>query len=158
MAEDVLANDDRIVHDDPENQDEGKRRYNVRGDVESWHQHDHAQERDRNPQTDPEREAQLEKQREHQEHETETRDPVAQHERQPVVQHARLVLPHRQREPFRQGCGRAIDVVDDETGDLQITLVTGAKDRDEDRRLDVEPRELIGLREPIDDGRNVAQM
>ena len=155
---DVLADDDGVVDDDAEHQDEGEEGEHVDGDVEAGHQRDRPQERDRDPEADPEREAQLQEQRQHQEDEREPREAVLQHQRELVVQRLRLVLPDGERDTLREARLRLSDVLGGQRGELDRALVPGAEDGDHHRRLDVEASFLIGLLEPVDDRRHVAEV
>ena len=157
VAMDVLADDDGVVDHDAEHQDEGEARDHVDAQVQARHQGEGAEKADRDPEADPEGEAHVEKQRQHDEDEHEPGGAVGEHDRQPVGQHLRLVLPDRQGDALGQPRIRAPDVVAHGGRDVERALLARAVYRYRHGRKLVEAGALIGLREPVDDGRHVAQ-
>ena len=109
------------------------------------------------PRLDPEDEPQLEEQRQHDEDEREPGGAVAQQQCQAVVEHLGFVEPDRHRDALGQPRPRAFDVVLDRGRDVQRTLIAGAEDRHEHRRLLVEASLLVGLGEAVDHRRHVAE-
>ena len=142
MGEDALANDDRVVHDDPQYEDEPEQGHLVHRDVEARHQHDGPEKRDRDTKTDPERQPELEKQGQHEKHECKPGGPVSEQQRQLSLEPPRLVLPDRERQPWRQPLGRALHIVVNSASDLERALVPRPKDRDEHGRIAIEPRSI----------------
>ena len=66
-------------------------------------------------------------------------------------------LPHRERHALGQARPGPLDVLRGELGDPDRALIPSAEDRDQHRRLEVEPGVLVRFLEAVDDGRHVAQ-
>ncbi len=158
MTEDILPDDDRVVHDDTEHEDEREEGHDVDRYIEARHQRDRPEKRDRDPEADPEGQTQFQEQRQHDEHQDEPAGATPQHQTESCVQHLRLVLPDGERDPGRHTSLRLFDVFVDAVGDLERTLFPGPEHRDHHGGLDVETGVLIRFGKAIDHGGHVAQL
>ena len=97
MHVDVLADDDCVVNDDPQNQQKGEHRQHVQR-LPGTQQHGApAQHGDRNPQGHPERQLQFQENRQDQEHQQQPLNAVPQQQVHAVPDVHRHILPPAQR-------------------------------------------------------------
>ena len=154
----VLADHDRVVHDDADRHDEREQAHHVDGLARQHHHAEGGQQRDRNAHRDPEGDPCAEKHEQHEDHQGEAAGTVAEQHVDAVADELRrivVVLDHqcrRQRRPqlldeFIEN-GRLLQRVGGgRTADLQL-----------DSRVARPECDGIAFVEAIADGRDVAEM
>ena len=154
---DVLADDDRIVHDDTQDEDEGEQRHHVDRHVEQGHDPEGAHERDEQSHCDPERQPESKEQRKADEDERKTGDRVTHKQVTSAPQYACAVVPGCQPNAVRHAKLRLAHVLFDRCRDRKSILVADAEDLDQLRGLAVEARGLVGVLETVDHRGHVAE-
>ena len=100
--EDVLAHHHRVVHHDPERDDEAKEREHVDGGPHGRQQDEGSEDRDRDADRGPERDAELQQEAEGQEHEEQAHGAVEHQELEALLVVDRAVPRQRQADRVRE--------------------------------------------------------
>ncbi len=154
---DVLADDDGVVHDDPQRQDEGEEGDHVDGDPKDRHQKERPEEGDGDAEHDPQGEADLEKEPQDDEDEDEADGGVLQKQVPAALEELARVVPGGDPHRRRQQLALSLHVIVDDARDLRRLLLADPEDLHHRRRLAVEGGRRVGLLEGVAHGGDVAE-
>ncbi len=152
---DALADNDRIVDDDADQQEEGEQRPQVQRQARQVEEHQRADERQGNAEGYPEGEAKVEDKEQAHEHQDDADRRVADDIRENVEYRLRRIVPDADFDARRRLVG--FEAFPDVGGDFEQRLLPGGFDPDENRRLAVDRRQDALVDEAVADRGDVAQ-